>query len=76
MPPGLVLPLQAADMHAWWMRRRYWETLSGVEPTPFPAGPGKIDFMHIDWSEEALRASRFQNMKINASVTARFTGRL
>jgi hypothetical protein len=66
-----VLPLQAADMHAWWMRRRHWELYSGRQPTAFP-GEGNFQFLHVNWDEAALRESFLLNAHIAASISGKF----
>src|SRR6266850_2053812 len=38
----LVLPLQAADLEAWWLRRRWIEKLKGFDRLEYPGTPGNI----------------------------------
>jgi hypothetical protein len=61
-----LLPLQSADFHAWWMRRRYFERITGA---PRRAAPWRskdtIKYMQIEVSEEQLRQRRFQHILAN-----------
>jgi hypothetical protein len=55
-----VLPLQAADFIAWWMRRRFDAQANGKEPLPAiwkDRGPPYVPGMCIQFNEQELRES-------------------
>ncbi len=53
-----TLPLQAADIHAWWVRRRFEAKMSGKEPKVFPFKNEKsFRSLGFDWTEQALIAA-------------------
>lgn len=50
------LPLQAADLMAWWIRRQLADHHEGVQPPPFPwSKPDTIPSLAIRYSERDLR---------------------
>jgi len=51
-----VLPLQAADMEAWWMRQRWHERLTGAPRLEYPWQPEvPIPNMEITFTQQRLR---------------------
>ena len=51
-----VLPLQAADMCAWWIRRQLSDHIKGVEPPKFPwSKKDEIQHLAIRYDEEGLQ---------------------
>jgi hypothetical protein len=61
-----LLPLQSADFHAWWMRRRYFERITGAPRREAPwRSKDTIKYMRIEVSEEQLRQRRFQHILAN-----------
>lgn len=52
-----VLPLQAADMEAWWLRRRWQERLTGEPYLEYPWQPTNIPGVTCVFSEEKMRES-------------------
>jgi hypothetical protein len=50
-----ALPLQAADLYAWWIRRHLEEDVKGTPHTPFPWRKAKeIPGLVVHWNEDAL----------------------
>jgi Protein of unknown function (DUF3800) len=57
-----TLPLQAADLHAWWVHRVYSDTWN-FRSSPRPPFPGKrtslnVPILEFIWSEDALKRMR------------------
>jgi hypothetical protein len=49
------MPLQAADLHAWWVRRAYDDVVKNMERTPFMWSPTKeIECIHIVLDENNI----------------------
>jgi hypothetical protein len=62
-----VLPLQAADLHAWWIRRRHVERMTGGERLEAPwKSKNTIEYMNISVTEEQLRESKLALLKRRA----------
>jgi hypothetical protein len=67
-----VLPLQAADMTAWVMRRRWIERASGAQKVALPwrskSIPSSKNLLSFEWDEEGLeRQLQLLNMKTLAA---------
>ena len=46
------MPLQAADLHAWWVRRAYDDVAKNMERTPFMWTPTRdVECIHIVFDE-------------------------
>ena len=59
-------PLQAADFHAWWIRRRYVERIAGLPKLEFPRKTqDTIKYMALELNERQLRERRFQQILAN-----------
>ncbi len=52
-----VLPLQAADMEAWWLRKRWRELLTGEPRLEYPWQPAAIPGVTCEYTEEKLQES-------------------
>jgi hypothetical protein len=69
-----VLPLQAADFEAWWLRRRWLEKLTGIPRLEYPWTPEPIPGAHCEWTaeklKEALAGTGIYNM--STATSARF----
>lgn len=53
----IVLPLQAADLHAWWRRQRIDEYLTGKPSVNFPFKVKKpMESLNFQWTEQKLRS--------------------
>jgi hypothetical protein len=52
-----VLPLQAADMEAWWLRKRWREQLTGEPRLEYPWQPAAIPGVTCIYTEETLKES-------------------
>ena len=50
-----VLPLQAADLEAWWMRRRAMEKLKGLPRLEYPWMPTNMPIAGAELDEEELK---------------------
>ncbi|UVK37693.1 hypothetical protein LHFGNBLO_004771 [Mesorhizobium sp. AR10] len=64
-----VLPLQAADLEAWWLRRRWAEKLKGIPRLEYPWMPAQIPEMASVLDEAAL-VTIFDKMKTAATDLA------
>jgi hypothetical protein len=63
-----LLPLQAADLHAWWIRRRYVERATGVGKMEAPwRSATTIKYMQVEVTEEQLRQREFRRILSNIS---------
>jgi hypothetical protein len=59
-------PLQAADLAAWWFRRRYVERITGAPKRTVPwKATDSIKYMRIEVSEDQLRQRYFQQILAN-----------
>jgi hypothetical protein len=57
------LPLQAADLLAWWSRRRYLEKRQGLPRLEFPGTRrSRVAVRHLIWTEEKLIQFRAVSM--------------
>ena len=52
-----VLPLQAADLEAWWLRKRWREKLTGEAEQPYPWQPAAIPGVTNIFDEEKIKES-------------------
>lgn len=57
-----VLPLQAADLEAWWLRRRWVEKLNGLERLEYPWQPTNIPEITVVF-DEAENQKSFEKVK-------------
>jgi hypothetical protein len=59
-------PLQAADFHAWWIRRRYVERITKIAKLEAPwKSKGTIKYMQVEVNEQQLRELYFQQILSN-----------
>jgi uncharacterized protein DUF3800 len=67
-----TLPLQAADMHAWWMRRRYWERNAGTPRIEYPWTPTRpIPNLEIEYTETSMRAEKIRRELLREADSSR-----
>jgi hypothetical protein len=68
-----VLPLQAADMYAWWMRRKFQERIGGLERREYP-WTVKRDIRGVisEFTEQNLKEIFWSALSVTAPVTGRF----
>jgi hypothetical protein len=63
-----LLPLQAADLHAWWIRKRYLEKITGAPETPFPGTTkNNVQYMRVEVTEDQLRQRYFREIISNVT---------
>ena len=63
------LPLQAADLIAWWARRRWEEKTLGVPRYEYPWVPSvAIQHMEIEWDEQSLRNAALAPLRYGGPV--------
>jgi hypothetical protein len=66
------LPLQAADMEAWWVRRRWQEKLTGIPRLEYPWVPSSIPEATCVHTEESLLKVFWNMSRIRGTASARF----
>lgn len=54
-PDSEVLPLQAADMEAWWLRKRWREKLTGEPRLEYPWQPSNMPSVTVVADEEKIK---------------------
>jgi hypothetical protein len=67
-PARSVLPLQAADMEAWWLRRRWQEKLQGLDRLEYPWQPAQIPCGTSILDEPALVTARDATIRAFAAI--------
>jgi len=61
-----ILPIQAADLHAWWIRRRYVERATGQPRLEAPwKSANTIKYMQVEVTEQQLRERQFRRILSN-----------
>jgi hypothetical protein len=70
-----VKPLQAADLLAWWIRRRHFEKLTGGKPIPVPWKVSRqIPGLEIYWDETAVLEWFWHRFAYGGPLTGHFGG--
>ncbi len=68
----IVLPLQAADMHAWWMWRRYWERVAGLPRLEYPWTPIRpIPNLELEYTETSMRVEKIRRELLREAGSSR-----
>jgi hypothetical protein len=67
-----VLPLQAADLEAWWLRRRWLEKLKAIPRLEYPWVPSEIPEVTCVHTEETLEDVLRKMMSTQGNASARF----